>query len=109
MLINNQLFFGNLGSRNVLEAVCSGYKVIPKACYDENMKIPDQQTSNSYIYYIILLVVVLIAFNVLIYCLCRKYVKKKSEEKLLAIPDFDTQVNSIVANYFQLKEKNMSL
>lgn len=102
--INNQPFYGTWESRNFLEAVCSGYKVTPKACYDENMKErPTKESSNAI--YIVLLIVGIIAVNVAIFLLCRKYIKKNAEEKLQNDKEFNNKVHLVVANYMQMKEE----
>ncbi len=102
--INKQSFFGNWSSRNILEAVCSGYKIIPKACYDENMKTRPLEKAKPKIFVIVFIIFVVIAINVVIYFICKKYVRRNTEDRLISAPEFDNKVNLVVSNYFKMKD-----
>ncbi len=100
--INKQLFLGNWESQNVLRAVCSGFNTVPKKCYDENMII-EKPVQNSKIFFIILIVLIIIAVNAVVYCLCKFYVKKNAEKKLVN-EEFDNKVSMVVSNYLKMKD-----
>lgn len=104
--INKQLFMGSWQSRNFLAAVCSGFTTVPKGCYDENMKDPVFVDKSNTTLWVVLLIIAVIAINVVIYLMCRKYVKKNAEEKLLRDKEFSNKVDLVVSNYMQLKESN---
>jgi len=102
--INKQLYKGNLYARNVFEAVCSGFKVVPQKCYDENMLSKPDQEGGSNAVWIILLIIGVIGINVIFCLICKKYAKKNTEEKLISDKEFNSKVDQVVANYMQLKE-----
>ena len=102
ILINNRTFWGNWNGENVFEAICAGFRTKPQVCYDEGGFSKEVNTgmSNTTLAIIIILV---ISVNIVIFILCRKYIKKKISDKV-EDTEINLKINTVVTSYLALKE-----
>lgn len=103
ILINGQVFWGKWHTNNVLEALCAGIKKKPEMCYVEGGFVHVNNDSSMKVVWII--IVLLLVINLVVFILCRKYMKKKISERVEE-SELDQKVNSVVTSYLALKEKN---
>jgi hypothetical protein len=105
--INGQQFLGSWESRNILEAICSGYEIIPRACYDENMIIEPinrEESKSNFLLIVVILLICCVFILVLIFCI--KYITKKTQENLLSRNDFTNKVDDVVSKYFKMRDSD---
>jgi len=102
ILINNRTFWGNWNGENIFEALCAAYKIKPQVCYDEGAFFKENNTGMSYITIAIITVIVII-INLVIFLVCRNWIKRKIADKVEAT-DINNKINSVVTSYISLKD-----
>ena len=82
-----------------MEAICAGYIKRPSLCAEEGFY---EETGLSW-GTIILIIIVVMALNIFIYLLCRRYISKKIMERL-ETTDINHRINTVVTSYLSLKD-----
>lgn len=100
LMINSRNFWGSWTLENVFEAVCSAYQKKPQICYDEGYFKVSSSISNFSLFLLILFV---IAVNVVIFVLCRNFIKRRIVERIEST-DINHKINTVVTSYLALRE-----
>lgn len=100
LMINNRNFWGSWTLENVFEAICSAYQKKPQICYDEGYF---KQTSSISNFSIFLLIVLVLAVNVIIFIMCRNFIKRRIVERIEST-DINHKINTVVTSYLALRE-----
>jgi len=88
--------------------ICAGFdnKNVPQACFTEGV-YQDKDVSQSISYGgIILIAVVIIAINVILYIICRRYVIKKINAKVESV-EINDQISTVVSRYMAMRETKL--
>jgi len=102
ILINGRNFWGNWRADNVFEALCAGFKKKPEACYLEGAFTRPAKMST---FTVTLIVLLIIGVNVLIFCLCKNYIRRKIVERIEST-DINHKINTVVTSYLALRDNN---
>jgi len=102
ILINNRTFWGSWSGENIFEALCAAFKTKPQVCYDEGAFLKENNTGMS-LGTMAAIVVIVILFNLIIFFVCRKYIKRKIADKV-EDTDINHKINTVVTSYLSLKE-----
>ena len=69
---------------------------------------PSSANKGLSVFQIFLIVIVVIAVNVGVIFLCRKYIQKRISDRVTSSDlDIDGRINSVVSSYFALKERGV--
>ncbi len=102
LLINKRTFWGSWTGEYIFEAICASFKNKPEVCYDEGAFFKAKQTGLSF-GIVIFLIILIIVFNLIIFLICRKFIKRKITDKIEQT-DIDLKINTVVTSYLALKE-----
>ena len=102
LLINNRTFWGSWNGENIFEAICASFKNKPEVCYDEGAFEKENSPGMS-MGIVILIIILVIVFNIIIFILCRRYIKGRISDKIKET-DMTDRINTVVSNYLALKE-----
>lgn len=99
--INGRNLMGNTwkGS-NVFEAICAGFKKKPEACYDDGAF---KRESKLTTFWVVTIIIIIIAVNVVIFIICKNYIKRKIVERIEST-DINHKINTVVTSYLALRE-----
>lgn len=103
IMVNNKTIHGAWSAQNLFEAICAGFEVKPPICthfFSPGEKSDSNDFSYGTIFFIILLV---IALNILIIYVCRKYIVRRIHERVDNV-DIDGRINNVVNSYLALRE-----
>lgn len=98
IMVNNRTLKGRVTGENILDAICASFKIKPKECLQ--IKSEDSISMG----FIILIILLIIAINVIIVYICRTYINKRINERVEDI-EISSKINSIVISYLALREK----
>ena len=108
LYLNKQLFEEQINPINVVNSVCSMLADKSGFCADFLEAQLDEKTNKhkkKSIIFIVIMVILIVAFNIGIYFLCKKYLANKISEKINSgTIDMDGKINNAVSKYFQLQE-----
>jgi len=97
VVINNQIFKGQLEVRNVYNAICAGFNVTPSEC-DISYFSNNFFTAKN-IFMLLLFVAIV---NLVVFYIYRKHVRRELKEEM------QLQITSVMTQYFALAESNKS-
>jgi len=105
ILINNRTFWGTWKGENIFEAICASFKNKPTVCFDEGAFKKEKSSlvtglSNGSL---LLIIFMIIFFNLIIFLVCRKYIKRKIAQKV-EDTDINHRINTVVTSYLALKD-----
>jgi len=104
ILINNRTFWGSWKGDNIFEALCAAYKTKPNVCYEEGAFTKDESSEGGLSSGLVALIIIsFIVFNVVLFFICRKYIKRQIASKV-EDQDINNKINSVVTSYLALKE-----
>ena len=106
--INKNLVSGAIKETKIIVEICNAVKEKPKFCHfltgntDEHILLVRKRKS-----LILSLIIILVAVNLFIFCVCRKYVLQRIKEKIdQGGIDIDGRIKNIIGNYFSLTKVN---
>lgn len=102
IVINDRNFLGGWRADNVFEAICAGYKQKPEVCYIEGAFI---RPSKMGFLTGMIIVILIIAVNVVIFIMCKNYIRKKIVERIEST-DINHKVSTVVTSYLALRDNN---
>ncbi|MCQ2815855.1 MAG: hypothetical protein MJ252_01185 [archaeon] len=109
IFLNKEHFEGNISPMEVVGKICDMLSEKEGFCKDLLEAKVEEKTNKpkkKSIIFIIIIASLIIAFNVGVYFLCRKYLANKISEKIgSGSIDMDGKINNTVSKYFQLQEK----
>ena len=96
---------GIISENKMIKAICISIEKKPSFCsfFDGNLnlELSNAKKKRGWIY---ALIIVIIIINFLLYCMCRRHIKKAVGEKIdFNTIDFDGRINNFVQNYISLK------
>lgn len=103
--LDNEIVYGTLTAKNVLQAICADLKDKPVDCNKINFDAPKKTSSSFKFINIFWIILALIGVNLVIYYFCRRYAQKRLEERLSS-NEINDRINSVVTNYLALKDRN---
>ena len=98
LVVNNRTYMGSLDPENVFSAICAGFKDQPKAC--KTHVLGENAPSGISISKLLLIIAGLVAINIVLILVYRKYAKKEVNEQM------QMHINSAVSQYFALQDKD---
>ena len=107
VVVNGKKLKGRLTAENLFLSVCSSFNKVPQPCMDYFWH-PSSANKGLSVFQIFLIVIVVIAVNVGVIFLCRKYIQKRISDRVTSSDlDIDGRINSVVSSYFALKERGV--
>lgn len=100
LVINGRSFWGSWRADNVFEAICAGFKKKPEICYSEGAF---ERPEGISWFAIIVIVILIIAVNVVIFILCKKYIQRRIVERIEST-DINHKINTVVTSYLALRD-----
>jgi len=97
--INNRTFWGSWTADNLFEAVCAGFQKKPDFCNSTDFAGDSKMSWLS----VWLIVAFIIIANVVIFTLCKNYIRKKIVERIEST-DINHKINTVVTSYLALRE-----
>ena len=88
----------------IFEIICQSFNKEPQGCIDFHNP-PEKSIQKLGWVPITLIIIGIIAINIIIVFLCRKYIIKRVNARVeINELDLDGRINTVVSNYFALKE-----
>jgi hypothetical protein len=104
IVVNSQTIMGSMKADNLLEAICAGYDKMPEVCYSLNIFIPKKIILDYSWSFIFLIILSLIALNIFLYWVCKKYILRSITSSLDST-DISGKVNTVVSRYLALRDQ----
>lgn len=102
--INGRLYSGSLRPEYVFDAICASFMKKPEVCYTEGAF---QRKAEGFSYQACLaIVVIVIAINVILFVLCKNFIKKRIEERINK-SDITGRVDAVVNSYLALRDNKL--
>ena len=102
VFINKIPLLGGITEENIADALCYAVNSKPEFC---EVPVPDKpvKITKKMIVYIVIIGVII---NIIIVLLCRRYIANKFTDRDIEIGgmDIDSRINSVVSNYFAMKD-----
>ena len=112
VLINNKTISGSWEAINIQEAVCAGFKKKPYACtqilYDYSQKRMESKNEGISFSFIFWIVVLLVLLNAFIFWICRVYLNMRIGQRIENV-EMNGRINSVVSSYLKLKNDSSTL
>lgn len=104
VVVNNKKIHGSINVLKIIEIICQSFNKEPQGCIDFHG--PHEKSTPKFGWVSITLIIIgIIAINIIIVILCRKYIIKRVSARVeINELDLDGRINAVVSNYFALKE-----
>lgn len=102
--VNGKKIHGAINVLKIFEIICQSFNKEPQGCIDFHNP-PEKSIQKLGWVPITLIIIGIIAINIIIVFLCRKYIIKRVNARVeINELDLDGRINTVVSNYFALKE-----
>jgi hypothetical protein len=106
-IVNNKIIKGDINANNLLEAICASMVNKDEICYTKGFFKKDNYNSFIINFFVIFgIFIFFLAFNFLVYVICRRFINKKLNEKIQKV-EIHGKINQEMTKYFSLRENKI--